>query len=54
MGNSGDKKFMPTLKKLCDDPDPVVAEHARWALARLNPQSVTRPGFDLMRCEPSG
>jgi epoxyqueuosine reductase len=35
MGNSGDKKFVPTLKKLCEDSDAVVAEHARWALARL-------------------
>ncbi len=35
MGNSGDKKFVPTLKKLSEDSDPVVAEHARWALARL-------------------
>ena len=35
MGNSGDKKFGPTLKKLCEDSDPVVAQHARWALARL-------------------
>jgi epoxyqueuosine reductase len=35
MGNSGDKKFMPTLKKLCQDPDPVVAEHASWALEIL-------------------
>src|SRR5208283_2685920 len=35
MGNSGDKKFVPTLKKLCENSDPVVAQHARWALARL-------------------
>jgi epoxyqueuosine reductase len=35
MGNSGDKKFVPTLKKLCEDSDPVVAEHARWAVATL-------------------
>ncbi len=35
MGNSGDKKFVPTLKKLCTDSDPVVAEHARWAVAAL-------------------
>jgi epoxyqueuosine reductase len=35
MGNSRDKKFMPTLKKLSEDPDPVVAEHALWALASL-------------------
>ena len=37
MGNSGDKKFVPTLKKLCEDSDPVVAEHARWAVATLDP-----------------
>jgi epoxyqueuosine reductase len=36
MGNSGNKKLMPTLKKLSEDPDSVVAEHARWALASLD------------------
>jgi len=35
MGNSGDKKFLPTLRKLSEDADPVVAEHARWAVATL-------------------
>jgi epoxyqueuosine reductase len=34
MGNSGDRKFLPTLKKLSEDADPVVAEHAKWALNR--------------------
>ena len=40
MGNSGDKKFVPTLRKLCEDSDPVVAEHARWAVAVLEPASL--------------
>jgi epoxyqueuosine reductase len=35
MGNSGDAKFVPTLKKLVEDPDQTVAEHASWALQRL-------------------
>lgn len=35
MGNSGDEKFVPTLKRLASDGDPVVAEHAKWALDRL-------------------
>jgi epoxyqueuosine reductase len=35
MGNSGDEKFISTLEKLAEDPDPVVAEHARWALPEL-------------------
>ena len=42
MGNSGDKKFVPTLKKLSEDPDAVVAEHARWAAARLSSSVETR------------
>ena len=41
MGNSGDKKFVPTLKKLCEDSDAVVAEHARWAVARLELASLS-------------
>jgi epoxyqueuosine reductase len=36
MGNSGDKKFKLALKKLGEDPDPVVAEHARWALTKID------------------
>jgi epoxyqueuosine reductase len=33
MGNSGNKKFLPTLEKLSQDSDPIVAEHAHWARA---------------------
>jgi len=43
MGNSGDIEFVPTLKKLSEDSDPVVAEHARWALATLEQSSTQRP-----------
>jgi epoxyqueuosine reductase len=41
MGNSGDQKFVPTLKKLCEDSDAIVAEHARWAVARLGSRAVS-------------
>jgi epoxyqueuosine reductase len=40
MGNSRDKKFVPTLRKLCQDSDPSVADHARWAMARLEPSTT--------------
>jgi epoxyqueuosine reductase len=40
MGNSGEEKFVATLKKLCDDSDPLVAEHARWAVTKLEPSSL--------------
>ena len=35
MGNSGNKEFIPQLRKMAADADPVVAEHARWALQQL-------------------
>jgi epoxyqueuosine reductase len=36
MGNSGDRRFLGPLRKLSQDEDVVVAEHARWAARKLN------------------
>lgn len=38
-GNSGDPRFAAALATLTDDADPVVADAARWALARIAPGS---------------
>jgi epoxyqueuosine reductase len=35
MGNSGHKEFIPDLKEIANDPDPVIAGHAVWALNKL-------------------
>ena len=35
MGNAGLPKFRPVLERLAQHPDPVVLEHARWALGQL-------------------
>ena len=35
MGNSGDRKFVPTLQQLRADEDAIVAESAEWALKRI-------------------
>ncbi|HET7873522.1 MAG TPA: 4Fe-4S double cluster binding domain-containing protein, partial [Terriglobales bacterium] len=35
MGNSGDRAFIPVLEKLAQESDPVIREHACWALRRL-------------------
>ena len=41
MGNSGDRRFIPWLESLAakpnraESPDPIVAEHAVWALRKL-------------------
>jgi epoxyqueuosine reductase len=41
MGNSGEQRFVPALEKLATDQDPIVAEHARWAIKKL---TGSRPG----------
>src|SRR4029077_7551195 len=35
MGNSGDRKFLPSLEKLSNDEDAVVAESALWSSQKL-------------------
>src|SRR5260370_5814813 len=35
MGNSGNKEFIPELEKMSADAEPVIAEHAQWALKKL-------------------
>ena len=35
IANSGDKRFIPLVQRLCGDEDPIVAEHARWALQQI-------------------
>jgi len=35
MGNSGNQEFMADLQELAKDDDPVVAEHAEWAIKKL-------------------
>ena len=36
IGNSGDPALRPAAEALASDPDPVVAEAAHWAAARLD------------------
>jgi epoxyqueuosine reductase len=36
MGNSGNKAFLADLKNMAAGPDAVVAEHAQWAIKKLN------------------
>jgi len=35
MGNSSDERFVPWLERMARHPDPIVREHAAWALERL-------------------
>jgi epoxyqueuosine reductase len=35
LGNIGDKSTLPALQKALDDPEPLVREHAAWAIQQL-------------------
>jgi len=35
IGNSGVKRLEPAAQSLLEDPDPTVADAARWAVERL-------------------
>ncbi len=41
MGNSGNRRFIPKLEELAHHDDPVVSEHAQWALRQLT--NVPKP-----------
>jgi epoxyqueuosine reductase len=42
LGNRGDPAALPALQKALDDPEPVIREAARWAIARIT-QTATAP-----------
>ncbi len=42
LGNIGAGDDAPVLEEACDDPDPLVREHAAWALARIGDRAALR------------
>lgn len=43
LGNTGDVSALPALQKAAADPEPLIAEHARWALERISQPTAARP-----------
>jgi len=39
LGNTGDASALPALQKAVQDPEPLIAEHARWAVAQIQTKS---------------
>jgi epoxyqueuosine reductase len=35
LGNTGDESALPHLQKASADSEPLIAEHARWAVAEI-------------------
>lgn len=50
LGNVGTAQDLPALRRASEDPEPLVAEHARWAIEQLlrrldSAQSIAEPQF---------
>jgi epoxyqueuosine reductase len=41
LGNIGDTTDLPALERAATDPEPLIAEHARWAIERLRERFKT-------------
>jgi epoxyqueuosine reductase len=35
LGNVGTREDLPALHRVATDPEPLIAEHARWAIERI-------------------
>jgi epoxyqueuosine reductase len=35
LGNVGDERALPALHQAADDPEPLIAEHASWAIQQI-------------------
>lgn len=35
LGNTGDERVLPALQRAAQDPEPLIAEHARWAIDQI-------------------
>jgi epoxyqueuosine reductase len=45
LGNIGDPAALPALRRAALDPEPLIAEHARWAIQQIvSRRRTTRPG----------
>jgi epoxyqueuosine reductase len=40
LGNVGTLDDLPALEQAARDPEPLIAEHAQWAIARLQSRGI--------------
>ena len=43
LGNIGDQNALPALRKAARDPEPLIAEHATWAIEQITRRSAVEP-----------
>jgi epoxyqueuosine reductase len=44
LGNTGDESAVPHLQKAAADSEPLIAEHARWAIAEIESRVLNKQG----------
>jgi epoxyqueuosine reductase len=54
LGNCGDEAALQSLERASADPEPLVAEHAQWALARIQARTLTSAGEDYSLANGEG
>jgi epoxyqueuosine reductase len=42
LGNVGTKDDLPALEKVVTEAEPLIAEHAQWAIGRIRERTVAR------------
>jgi epoxyqueuosine reductase len=43
LGNAGDVSDLPALNRAAADPEPLIAEHARWAIEQIEARDRSNP-----------
>ena len=43
LGNVGEEEDLPPLEKAANDPEPLIAEHAKWAVAQIQARLAADP-----------
>ena len=43
LGNIGTRDARPALERAALDPEPLIAEHARWAISQIEVRQQNRP-----------
>lgn len=43
LGNIGDETALPALERAASDPEPLIAEHATWAVAQVRSRVQRQP-----------
>ena len=51
LGNIGDATVLPALKKAAREHEPLIAEHARWAMTQIKPQAGRGKMTDMQERE---